>query len=238
MKKIIPVFLSAILLAMASCGPEKIIFDPASDVFVVVKTVENNNKLDTVYGLALHVFANKGIQNVQVKPNDGSDTTYELSAYSSSPKDFFYQTPDSAFSSTPPFMGDYSFDIIAQSGEVSNMSDRLLDDLIFPTDTMKDSLNSKTSEMVLTWNKIRFADYFVIKMYDTNKEIMFGSPAKDASSATYSFGANTSGWLNGKGPTVGTNYLIEMDTYRLEPGMSGVNIQAKSISTKMITWGN
>ena len=236
MKRIIQVVFSILLLTLVSCGPEEIIFDPASDAFLVVKTIDNNNQIDTVYGLALHVFANKGIQSVQATPNDGSGISYELSAFDGYPYDFFYQTPDDEFSTTMPFVGDYSFDIIAQSDETATMSDRLLDDVIYPTDTLESSYDNQTSGTVLTWNKIEDADYIVIKMFDTSKNLMFNSSAIKGTKTEFAFGTSTAGW-SGSFPSSGTNYLVEMDAYMYEPGQTGVNIQAKSINFKNITWG-
>lgn len=237
MKRIIPFILSALMIGMISCGPEEVIFDPSSDVFIVTKTITNADQTDTVYGLALHVFANKAIQSAVAGPDDGSNTTYELTAFGGYPYDFFYQTPDADFSSTVPYIGDYSFDVIAQSNESSIMGDKLLDDFIYPTDSLGASFDSSTGATKLGWHKIEDADYIVIKLFNTDEDMLFSSSAMQGSKTYYSFGASTSGWANGESPQTGTDYLIELDAYMYEPGQTGVNIQAKSVSLKSITWG-
>ena len=237
MKKIIPFILGAMVIGFVACEPEEVIFSPAADAFIITKTVETDNQIDTTYGLFLHVFANKAMQTVSASPNNETDVSIDLEAYESYPYDFFYQTPDDEFSTTIPFIGDYTFNIIAQSGETETLSDKLLDDFIYPTDTVKCVWVSADEKTKVSWTKIEDADYIVVKMFKTDEEMVFSSAAKAGTTTEFSFGETTSSWVNGYQPVVGTDYIIELDAYMYEPGLSDLNLQAKSINFKTFTWG-
>ena len=237
MKKSISLLTSVLFIGLIACEKEEIIFNPSSDAFIITKTIETETEVDTLYGIALHVFANKPMQNVSVSPDDGTDATFELSAYEGYLYDFYYQTAVEDFSTTKPFIGDYIFSISAQSTETETMTDGLLDDFIYPTDTLKCIYDISKDEMNVNWTKIDDADYIVVNMFNDNDELVFNGTAFVGSAVKYTFSKTKSGWVNGETPIDGADYTVEMDAYMYESGLSGLNLQAKAISVKNVTWG-
>lgn len=235
MKKIIPIAVTVLMVGLLACEPEEVAFDPAADVFVITKTVETENEVDTVYGLALHAFANKPMQSVDVTGDD--DETYDLESFEGYPYDFYYQTPDNQFASEMPSGGSYSFDIVAQSGETSMLSDNLSDDVIYPTDTIKYEFDDTQDKMKLTWTEIEDADYLIVKIFEEDDDQVFQSSSLLGDKEEYTISASGSGWASGFQPADGTTYIVQIDAFKYESGQSGVNLQAKSISVDPVIWG-
>jgi len=235
MKKIIPIAVSVLMIGLVACEPEEVAFDPAADVFVITKTVATENAVDTVYGLALHAFANKPMQSVTVTSDD--DTTYELESFEGYPYDFYSQTPDDEFSSEMPLDGSYSFDIVAQSGETSMLSDNLSDAVIYPTDTIKHEFDATQNKMKLTWTEIEDADYLIVKVFEEDDDQVFQSSSLLGDKEEYTLSASGSGWASGFQPVDDETYMVQIDAFSYESGQSGVNLQAKSISVQAIVWG-
>jgi hypothetical protein len=234
MKKIIPIAVSVLMIGVLACDPEEVAFDPAADVFVITKTVATENEVDTLYGLALHAFANKPMQSVAVTGDD--DETYDLESFEGYPYDFYYQTPDNQFTSEMPADGSYSFDIVAQSGETSMLSDNLSDDAIFPTDTIKYEFDAGQKKMKLTWTEIDDADYLIVKMVDDDDQV-FQSTSLLGDKEEYTIAATGSGWASDFEPADGETYTVQIDAFKYESGQNGVNLQAKAISMQTIVWG-
>ncbi|KOH46269.1 hypothetical protein [Sunxiuqinia dokdonensis] len=235
MKKIIPIAVSVLMIGLVACEPEEVAFDPAADVFVITKTVATENEVDTVYGLALHAFANKPMQSVKVTSVD--NTTYDLESYEGYPYDFYAQTEDDDFSAEMPESGAYSFNIVAQSGETSTLSDNLSDDVIYPTDTIKYAFDDAQNKMKLTWTEIEDADYLIVKMFEQDDDQVFQSSSLLGDKEEYTISASGSGWASDFQPADGATYIIQLDAFKYESGQNGVNLQAKSISLQEIVWG-
>lgn len=237
MKKIIPFVTGILLVGSMACKDEEIAFDPSVDAFIITKTVETESEVDTLYGLALHAFANKHMQTVTASPANDPDMTFELEAYDGYPYDFYFQTADDDFSSEMPFIGNYTFDILAQSGESETLSNELDEEIIYPTDTLKAVYDTEDDKMEVSWNEIDDADYIIVKMFDDDDELMFSAKAIEGNKTALAFDETTSGWVNGKNPVDGETYMIELDAYLFEPGQSEFYLQAKSINLKNVTWG-
>lgn len=239
MRKIVTLALAAGFFGLVSCESEDIAFDPSVDAFIVTKTVENEGQVDTLYGLALHAFGNKAITSVDVTLTNDAEASFALDAYFGNPYDFYYETPEAEFTAEKPVLGDYNFTVLAESGEEEVMSDKLLEDAIYPTDLLEASYDEEKEETTLTWNEIEDADYFVIRVYDEEDKLVF-SPSRaigNGDMTEYSFKANTSGWLNGTVPSVGKNFRVELNSYMYESGQQGINLQTKTINEISIVWG-
>ena len=238
MRRIIPFIVSILFVGLIACEPEEIAFDPSADVFIITKTIQNGEDIDTIYGLALHVFANKPMTNVTATTHGGPELTYELDPYDGYTYDYYWQTSDADFSTLIPYIGTYDFDALAETGESETLSDNLLDDIIYPTDTLKAKYDVEKKELNLNWNKIKDADYIVIKMFDAGQDLMFAPDAIIGTATSYTFKTSTSGWVDGAVPTEDETYSIELDAYYYEPGQLGVNLQGKSINFKDVVWGD
>ncbi len=234
MKKIIPIAVSVLMIGLLACDPEEVAFNPAADAFVITKAIEIDNKVDTVYGLALHAFANKSMQTVSVTGDDNK--TYQLKSFEGYPYDFYYQTPDNQFTSEMPSGGAYSFNIAAQSGETSMLSDNLSDDVIYPTDTIKYEFDATLKKMKLTWTEIKDADYLIVKMFKDDDQV-FQSSSLLGDKEEYTISASGSGWASDFQPADGKTYTVQIDAFKYESGQKGVNLQARSISVDPIIWG-
>ena len=236
MKKIILYIIPILVIALVACEPEEIPFRPQADVFMISKTIENNGQIDTLYGFALHVFANKPMTNVSVSPDNATDVAYSLEAIEGNPYNYYHQTEDNNFTQQLPTIGRYDFNILAETGESESMSDNLLDDFIYPTDTINYEYDTEKKQHVLSWNKIDDASYIIIKLYDTDDELVFNSPNSiDGKKTSYTL-STSSGWLNSRIPETGDQFILELDAYSFEAGQEGVNLQAKSISKDTIVW--
>ncbi|MHA7111542.1 hypothetical protein ACRTDU_15530 [Sunxiuqinia elliptica] len=239
MRKIVTLALAAGFLGLVSCESEDIAFDPYADAFIVTKTVENEGQVDTLYGLALHAFGNKAMTSVDVKLTNDAEASFALEPYFNNSYDFYYETPEAEFTSEKPVLGDYNFTVLAESGEEAELSDKLFEDAIYPTDLIEASYDEEKEETTLTWNEIEDADYFVIKVYDEEDKLVF-SPSRaigEGDMTEYSFKASTAGWLNGTIPAVGKNFRVELDAYMYESGQQGINLQTKAINEISIIWG-
>ncbi|WP_321288099.1 hypothetical protein [uncultured Sunxiuqinia sp.] len=236
MKKIILYIIPVLAVALVSCEPEEIPFRSQADVFMITKTIENNNQIDTLYGFALHVFANKPMTNVSVSPENATDIAYSLVAVEENPYNYYYQTEDNNFSQQLPNIGKYDFNILAETGESESKTDNLLEDFIYPTDTINYEYDTEKKQHVLSWNKIDDASYIIIQLYNTDNELVFNSPNSiDGKKTSYTL-STSSGWLGSRTPETGEKFILELDAYSFEPGQEGVNLQAKSISKDTIVW--
>lgn len=239
MKRMILFALGALFVGLVSCEKEDIALDATADSFIIVKTVETDEGPEYRYGLALHVFANKPMRTVTAGPENDAAVSYPLEAYGGYAYDFYTQTADDKFSASLPYVGNYLFAVSAQTGETASLSDKLLDELIYPTDSLKAAYDATAQEMKITWNKIDDADYFKVKMFDADEKLVFNGPAiVPGTTKEYKFKSTTSGWASGKSPVNGAQYVIELNAYLYEPGKKDLDLQAKTINFKNVTWGN
>ncbi|MGQ7867881.1 hypothetical protein [Sunxiuqinia sp. sy24] len=237
MKKFIPIAAIAMMFGFVACESEEVAFDSSSDAFVISKTVETENEVDTLYGLALHVFANKPIKSVSVTSDN--DTEYTLEAFQGYSLDFYYQTPEDEFTTEKPLVGAYNFDILAESAETEKAIDNLTEDMIYPTDGIAYTFDTDKVEMTLSWTEIEGADYIVVKMYenDEDKTQIFQSPnALKGDTEEFVVKASGSGWASDFTPSLDESYTIELHAFKYEPGQSGVNMQAKAVTTEVVVW--
>lgn len=237
MKKNFLFVIGALIIGFTACEPEEIDFDSSADVFTITKTVGTGTEVDTLYGFALHVFANKSMTSVSASPDDGTNVTYQLEPYDGYTYDFYYETPEADFSTELPYVGKYDFNILAESGESALKSDNLSDDFIYPTDVLEYAYDEENNKHVLTWNEIDDADYIVIKLFDTEENLVFSNPQSvKGDKETYTIPVS-SGWVNGAIPEPGDQFVLDLSGYAYEAGQIGVNLQSKSINLKTITWG-
>jgi hypothetical protein len=239
MKKVILFVFSALLAGLVSCEKEEIAFDSTADVFVIVKLQSAGAEIDTVYGIALHVFANKPMQTVTANLESDPEISYTLNAYDNYPYDFYFETDENEFTPTMPELGNYMFDVIAQTtGETATLSDGLLEDIIYPAENFVCAYDTEEDEMKVTWNEIDDVDYLIVRMYDEDGGMVFSSAAiTNGNTVEYTFDAAKAGWLNGKSPVDGEGYLIRLDAYSFEPGKSDLDLQAKAMNFQNVTWG-
>lgn len=236
MKKFIPIAAIAMMFGFVACESEEVAFDSSSDVFVISKTVETENEVDTLYGLALHVFANKPIKSVAVTAED--QTEYTLEAFQGYSLDFYYETPEGEFSTEKPLVGSYSFDILAESAETEKAVDNLTEDMIYPTDGIVATFDAEEVSMTLSWTEIDGADYVIVKMFENDEEKtqVYQSQPQKGDTKEFVVKGSGAGWKADFTPELDDNFIVELHAFKYEPGKAGVNLQAKTINTKAVVW--
>ena len=221
----------ALLAGFVSCDDEEIVATGQGDAFIISRVAGQ----DTVFGLALHGFGNKDFTSVSVV--DGEDTPYQLSSYNGYPYDFFYETPENDFTVELPYTGNYNFSFAFITAETYEDADVLSTGVIFPANITKYEYNSDNEQIELEWDRMDDADFIVVYLEDTDGVPVFVSRSLSGSTTSFNIAAGTVGW-DSYVPETGHPYRVLIRAYMYEAnGQRDLNIQAESIATSSVNWG-
>ena len=219
-----------IIAGITSCESEEIIANARGDAFIVTKIMDG----DTVFGLSLHAVGNSPFSSVIASPNDDQGQLYQLDPYLGSSYEYYYEEDD--YSTELPYVGDYEFEAVFQSGDEDTSTDVLADEIIYPPVITMSEFTSSDSQINLEWELKDDVDYCIVAIFDEGGNLVFVSESLVGNSNSFQIYPLTDGWISGGSPEDGDLLNIELAIYMYEEGKTGVNIQAKSITNTTVIW--
>ena len=226
--------LSVGALSLASCvNNDPVPLQAVADVMIQDMKTDAGVK----YGIIVYVTANSEIKSAKVTAPGTGGKVYQLAA-TSNKMQFVYYPQAADYTSELPVKGDYSVEITSTIDETITGKDVVGDEKLSPVVIKSAAMASQ--KLKTTWDKITGADAYVVKFYSANKaELLFSSDYLSPDVAEYEFGASSTGWISGKYPVAGTNYMVELLGVKAETGVEtdkGNNLQFVTVDSKTIKW--
>jgi len=220
-------------LVMISCDKNDEQATGVGDALVVSKL----SGTSTVYGVSLYAYTYSEFSSVKAVSSLAADHTFNLKSNQGYKTSFYYETPDTEFSTTKPAASTFTFSAVFENGVTQDFQDVLSDKALLPAviDTL--GYDSVLHLLTINWSSVANADSYSVNILDGTR-VVFGSPELVKTAKTYSLIASGSGWASGFTPVSGKTYTVRLHAFLYEPGGHGYDVQAISIVEKSVVWGN
>jgi len=229
--KILPVLLSVFLLTACIDNDNKPI--GVGDVLMVSKQVGNS----TVYGISIYAYSLSPFENVKAVSHADKAKTYTLKANQGYKTNFYYEMPDTEYTTTKPAPSTYDFTATFSDGSTQLFQDVLTDKVLPLPIIEKCAYNTNIHALEVAWTLIENASSYAINILD-GQTLVFGTTELLPTNKTYSLRADGGGWANGFTPQSGKTYTVKVFAYLYEPAGNSYNIQSTSVSERTAVWGD
>lgn len=227
-------FIILIMIAgfMASCLKDDNQATGNGDAVIVTKKIGSN----TAYGISLYAYTFSSFQSVNAVSSAETGKTYSLKANQGYKTNFYYETPDTEFSTSKPVASTFTFSAVFENG-VSNEFQDILSDKVLPLPSI-DTCEYNTTKRLLkiSWAKVTDADSYAINILD-GSTLVFLSTELNNTAKTYSISAIGGGWASDFTPVTGKTYTVRLFAYLYETEFNAYNIQALSEAETTVVWG-
>lgn len=203
------------------------------DVLVVAKQSGNT----TVYGISIYAYTFSSFEKVEAVRKAGEAKTFTLKANQGIKSNFYYETPDAEYSTTPPAASTYDFTATFSDGSTQNFQDILTDKVIPIPNVEKCAYNATEHKLEVTWVSIENVNTYAVNILE-DKKLVFASGELPGTYKNYSIRADGGGWAPGFTPESGKTYTARIFAYLYESPGNGYNVQATSFAERSIVWGN
>ena len=222
-------FLSILLVACSKSDDES---SGVGDVLIVAK----KSGTKTVYGVAVYAYTFSAFKSVLVVGNSGDESkTYSLKANQGFKTNFYYELPDSEYSSTVPSAATYNFSAVFENGNTDEFQDELTDKYLPLPEITSKEYNTLSAMFEIEWALLDNADSYLLQVWDGSNQV-FGSLELGSEIKAYHLSAYGSGWATGFTPGSGKTYTVKLCAYLYENGINAYNLQASSVTEFPITW--
>ena len=228
------ILLSAILM-MSSCNKADDQATGVGDVLVVAK----QSGPTTVYGISLYAYTLSSFSSVSAVSSADPGKAYTLKSNRGYKTSFFYETPETEFTSTKPVVATYNFSAVFENGVAQNFQNILSDKILPIPNVVKCEYSTTNHQLETTWADLTDANSYSISMFE-GSTLVFGSTELKKTVLSYSVKATDTGggWAVGFTPVSGKTYTVRVYAYLYEPNGGAYNVQAISIAEKTVVWGN
>ena len=209
-------------------------FNATVDVFVQRVKTETSDKL----AVSLYTFSNRELKTVKATAPGQGAKVYDLAATDGNKQMFSYLPVTADYVNDMPSNGTYSFEVTASDNSKLTITDLL------GTQSLA-AINLKTAafadgKLKTTWDALSGSENYTVKLFSADGSTLFYvGPALLSTILEFSFNNSTQGWLSGKSPVVGTDYLVQVLGVKFEDGVTvdkGYHIQFVSLASKIIKW--
>ena len=209
-------------------------FIATGDVFVQRVKTETSDKL----AVSLYTYSNRELKTVKATAPGQGAKVYDLTITAGNNHVFSYLPVTADYITDMPTNGTYSFEVTASDNSKLTITDLL------GTQSLA-AINFKTAAFVdgklkTTWDALSGCENFTVKLFSADgNTLLYVGPALLSTVLDFSFNSSTQGWLTGKSPVVGTDYLVQVAGVKFEDGVTvdkGYNVQFVSLASKTIKW--
>jgi hypothetical protein len=222
-----------ISLIFASCNKEDNKDTGTGDAIIVCKKSGTND----VYGISLYANTRSSFKSVTAINTAEPAKIYTLRANQGFKSIFYYDSPDSLYTTTKPVASTINFSAIFENGSTAEFQDELSDKILAPAviDTCQYSSTKKALQLI--WKPVTGANSYAINISDSTTQV-FSTPEFSPSLNAVWITSNSSGWINGYSPIAGKTYKVKIFAYLYEAKMTAYNMQCVSIGESDTVWGN
>lgn len=221
-----------LILLIASCNKNEDQATGVGDALIVAKKSGAN----TVYGISLYAYTFSNFTSVSAVNSTGSKTTYTLKSNQGYKTNFYYETPDAAFTAVKPAATTFNFSAVFENGTTQVFQDVLSDKVLALPVFEKCEYNTTKRQLDVSWTAVTDADSYAISIWE-GATLVFGSTELANTVKSYSVSANGGGWAAGFTPVNGKTYTVRLLAFLYEPQGSAYNVQATSVSETTMIWG-
>lgn len=222
----------AVVLA-ASCNKSENMATGTGDVLIVSKQSGAN----VVYGISMYAYTFSSFKSVTVTSSADASKTYTLKANKGYNTNFYYEMPESEYTTTKPAASIYSFTATFTNGIVQTFQDALTDKVLPLPTVGKCEYNTSARELEVEWALLPDANNYSVNILD-GTTLVFGSVLLSDKVNSYAVSAAGGGWAQGFTPVSGKTYTVRVFAYMFETPGDLYNIQSTSITEKTVVWGN
>lgn len=221
------------VLLMGSCDKGEDEATGTGDAIIVAKQSGGS----IVYGLSLYAYTYSAFSAVNaVSPGDGE--TYTLQSNEGFKTSFSYETPENAFTSSPPAAGTYQFSASFENG-VNKEFQNTLTDVVLPIPVIeKCAYSDEFHQLELEWALLNGASSYAVNILEGTQIVFRSLELKNVSQGAFLVQTTGGGWDVGFIPESGKAYTVRLFAYMYEPNGGAFNIQAISIADRTVVWGN
>jgi hypothetical protein len=221
-----------ISLIFASCNKEDNKDTVTGDAIIVCKKSGTND----VYGISMYTYTNSSFKSVTAISTAEPDKTYTLKANQGYKSNFYYDSPDSLFTTQKPVASTINFSAIFENGSTAEFQDELSNKVLAPAviDTCQYSSTKKALRLI--WKPVAGAGSYAIIISDGTTQV-FSSPELSTTYNAVWISSNSGGWANGYSPIAGKTYKVKIFAYLYEAEMTAYNLQCVSIGESDTVWG-
>jgi hypothetical protein len=229
--RIFAILMSVIL--MISCNKEQA--TGTGDAIIVAK----QSGTSVVYGISLYAYTLSSFSSVTASSAASPEKKYTLKSNHGYTTSFYYETPESEFTTTKPEAGAYNFSAVFENGITQNFQNTLTDKVLPIPNVTKCEYNTTDQKLEVGWNALADANSYSVSMFD-GTTLVFGSIelAKTVLAYPVKYTTTGGGWTVGFTPVSGKTYNVRVFAYLYEPRGGAYNVQAVSIAEKTVVWGN
>lgn len=222
------------MFIMVSCNKSDNQATGVGDAIIVSKKSGAN----IVYGLSLYAYTYSSFSSVRVVAETDPAKTYTLKDNQGFKTNFYFETPESEFSTTKPLASVYNFSASFENGVKQEFQNTLTADVLPIPSFEKCAYNVVGHKLEINWPLLNGAtSYSIIVLDDT--EIVFSSgEIKSPKTGAFALLTTGSGWASGFTPANGKTYKVRLFAYMYEPVGGNYNIQNISIADTTAVWGN
>ncbi len=219
-------------LIITSCNKNEDQATGVGDVLVVTK----KSGLNTVYGLSFYAYSFSPFQSVTAVSSTAPGKTYTLKSNSGYKTNFYYETPDSEFSTTKPAAATYHFSSAFENGATDEFQDEVSDKILSVPNIEKCEYNPTKQQIELTWTTLTNADSYSMNILD-GPTLVFGSTELANTLKFYAVSTAGGGWISNFTPASGKSYTVKLFAFLYEPGGNSYNVQSTSVAETTVIWG-
>jgi hypothetical protein len=228
--RILAIVMTVIL--MTSCNKKDEQATGVGDVLIVSKLSGTN----VVYGISIYAYTFSSFESVKAVSSADAGKSYTLKANQGYKTNFYYETPESEFTTTKPIASTYNFTATFSNGVTQTFQNVLTDEALPIPTFEKCEYSAANYQLELKWTLIENASSYSINIFDDSK-LVFGSPELANTQNLYAISAAGGGWAAGFTPEFGKTYTVRLFAYLYEPKGGAYNIQATSMADKTAVWG-
>ena len=178
MKKLHVMTLAAlIMLGLSGCEKAKVVNVASADVFI--KAIKNDQGIP-VYAAIHSVFSYNTMTSVSAKSPDG--TSIALINYMNTGNSFYNDPPVTAYSTTLPPVGAYTYAVKFNDGEEIPYSNTLSSSALLPANITSLVKSAKGDSVYISFDAIAGVDFYQIKVRKEDKQVFIAENLIDQSS--------------------------------------------------------
>lgn len=229
--KILAIVLLTLLIT--SCNKNDDQVTGVGDVMIVAK----QSGTGTVYGISMYAYTLSSFESVTAVSTAEPGKTYTLKANQGYKTNFYFETPETQFTTTKPAATTFDFSATFTNGVKQDFQD-VLTDKVLPIPTLdKCEYDDVKHQLDMSWTLITDATSYSINIIDGD-ELVFRSIELKNNIKTSVISTTGTGWAVGFTPEAGKTYTVRLFAYMFEAGGDAYNIQALSFVEKQVVWGN
>lgn len=221
------------VLFMVACSEDEEPVSGNGDVMIIAK----QSGTQTLYGISIYAYTLNGFQSVTVDNGATPPMTYELQPFEGYKTSFYYETPESEYTSIKPAAGTYTFTATFTNGETQTFINTLTDKVLVAPVITKCEYNEVENSLEVAWEPKLGVSKYTLNIYDGSK-LVFGSPQLPYTQFSYAVNTRGSGWAVDFTPIAGKTYTVRLLSYLAEPGVGNYNMQSVSMAESTVVWGD